>query len=76
MKAFHYKVLVTVQTAFHMVVVTKPGGLQLWLQGEFQLQLDCPKKMVLGLPVTHTERISFEIKSPLLPFSTYPYNYC
>ena len=48
MKAFHYKVLVTVQAAFHMVVVTKAGGLQLWLQGEFQLQLDCPKKWFWG----------------------------
>ena len=48
MEAFHYKVLVTVQTAFHMVVVTKAGGLQLWLQGEFQLQLDCPKKCFWG----------------------------
>ena len=33
---------------FHMVVVTKAGGLQLWLQGEFQLQPDCPKKWFWG----------------------------
>lgn len=29
-------------------MVTKAGGLQLWLQGEFQLQLDCPKKWFWG----------------------------
>ena len=61
MKAFHYKVLVTVQTAFQMVVVTKPGGLQLWLQGEFQLQLDCPKKCFWGY-LSHTHR-EFHLRS-------------
>ena len=57
MKAFHYKVLVTVQTAFQMVVITKAGGLHLWLQGEFQLQLDCPKNGFGVTSDTHRENL-------------------